>query len=148
MMPGNRIDPALPAHAFQTYQVAAPPSTHWRAATCAEAGCEALRRGWRSVIDERTPLGQRQSHYIRRESGRKFSEHRDDVGMTVFEFEAGQRCFAQHQLRLDRPEIYLVRGGDWRGNPSGQVRKHANAADWLDDFADHQGRLADTIERG
>lgn len=144
----TRIDPALPVHAFKTYQVVAPPSTHWRPATCADVGCEAMAGGWRSVIDESTELGQKQAHYIRRESGRKHVEHRDQAGLTVFEFEAGQRCFAPHQVRLDRPEIYLVRGGDFRGNPSGQVRKHANAADWVEDFQDHQGRLAETIERG
>ncbi|MET8987759.1 hypothetical protein ABZW49_20120 [Nonomuraea wenchangensis] len=148
MRPLTRITPALPVQAFQTYQVVAPPATHWRAATCAEADCPAYLHGWRSVIDERTDLGQKQAHYIRRESGRRFAEDRDPAGLTVFAFEAGQRCFAPHQVRTARPEVYLVRGGDWRGNPTGQVRRHANAEDWVEDFQEHQGRLAETIERG
>lgn len=148
MRPMTRIDPALPVQAFQTYQVLAPAATHWRPATCADVDCAAHLHGWRSVIDESTELGQKQAHYIRRDSGRRFHEHRDEAGLTVFEFEAGQSCFAQHQARLDRPEHYLVRGGDWRGNPNGQVRRHASAADWVDDFQQHQGRLADQIEKG
>ncbi|MEV0618541.1 hypothetical protein AB0I81_34800 [Nonomuraea sp. NPDC050404] len=148
MRPISRITPALPTHAYQTYQVVAPPSTHWRPATCAEADCPAYHQGWKSVIDETSDLGQRQAHYIRRESGRRFAETRNEAGLTVFEFEVGQRCFAPHQVRLDRPEVYLVRAGDFRGNPTGQVRRHANAADWTEDFAEHQGRLADVIEKG
>lgn len=147
MRPINRITPVLPTTAFKTYQVVAPPSTHWRPATCAEVDCGGFLHGWRSLIDERTALGQQQAHYIRRESRRKHTEHRDEAGLTVFDFEAGQRCFAPHKVRLDRPEVYLVRGGDWRGNPAGQVRRHANAADWTEDFALHQERLADQIER-
>lgn len=148
MRPVNRINPALPVQAFKTYQVVAPPSTHWRPATCADVDCGAYLTGWRSLIDESTDLGQKQAHYIRRESARKHTERRDEAGLTVFEFEAGQRCFAPHQVRHDRPEVYLVRGGDWRGNPSGSVRKHANAEDWVEDFQEHQGRLADQIEKG
>lgn len=148
MRPVTRITPALPVHAYQTYQVVAPQATHWRPATCAEVDCQAYTGGWRSLIDEATELGKRQAHYIRRESGRKFAEHRDEAGLTVFEFEAGQRCFAPHQARTGRPEVYLVRGGDWRGNPAGQVRKHVRAEDWLEDFAEHQDRIAGRIEKG
>lgn len=147
MRPVNRITPVLPSTAFKTYQVVAPPSTHWRPATCEEIECAAMASGWQSLIDERTELGQQQAHYIRRESGRRHTERRDEAGMTVFEFVSGQRCFAPHKVRLARPEVYLVRGGDWRGNPAGQVRKHVNAEDWTEDFALHQERLAEQIER-
>lgn len=145
----NRILPQLPAQAFKTYQIVAPVSTHFRDATCAEVDCAAYLSGWRTVVDERVDLGQGQAHYIRTESGRRFVEHRDEAGMTVFEFPAGQKCFRPHKARLDRPEIYVVTGGDWRGNPRGlEPRRHANADDWIDDFATHQQTLADRLNQG
>lgn len=148
-MQPSRIDPKLPMQAMQTYQVVAPAATHFRPATCAEVDCPHYLHGWHSPIDERTELGQRQAHYIRNQSGRRYTEDRHQVpGLTLFTFEAGQTCFQQHQMRLDRPEIFLVRDGDWRGNPTGQTRRHAGPDDWVDDFANHQQKLADQLEKG
>lgn len=143
------LQPNMPPGAYKTYRIIAPVSTHYRPGTCAEADCPHYLNGWQSRIDESTELGQRQAHYIRRESGRRFAEHRDDAGLTVFAFEAGQTCFGgQHQVRLDRPELYVVQDGDWRGNPTGRVRRHADARDWIDDFGEHQQTLAAQMERG
>ncbi|MCG6493441.1 hypothetical protein [Kitasatospora sp. A2-31] len=144
----NRIEPNMPVAAYKTYRILSPQSTHFRPATCAEAECEAHLNGWRSTIDEATDLGQRQAHYIRKESGRRFVEERLESGLTRFEFEAGQQCFAGgHQVRLDRPEHYLLQDGDWRGNPTGR-NQALTAQDWIDDFGEHQQRLADQLERG
>jgi hypothetical protein len=146
----NRLAPPLPAGSMKTYQISAPRATHWRPATCAEVDCAAHVHGWRTVVDESTELGQRQAHHVRKVAGRAYTEHRDEAGLTVFTFEAGQRCFAadSHRLPVGRPEIYVVRGGDWRGNPRGDVRKHARPADWVDDFAEHQQQLADRLAQG
>lgn len=148
--PVYRPDPALPASAMKTYGIVAPKSTHFRPATCEEVDCSAYLNGWKTVIDESTELGQSQAHYIRTESGRRF--HRDPVnsdGPVTYLFEAGQRCFAQHELRLDRPEVYVVRDGDWRGNPRGtNPLIHKDPQAWIDDFGEHQERLADQLERG
>lgn len=145
----TRIMPGLPAQAYKTYQIIAPPATHWRPATCEEAECGAYERGWRTLVDETSELGQRQAHYIRSLSGRRFVEARNAEGLTEFVFEAGQRCFAQHQVPLEREPFYFVRGGDWRGNPSGvQPYQHARGEHWVEDFAEHQARLNDAIERG
>lgn len=144
-----RIESRLAPGLLKTYEIKAPKSTHFRPATCAEFGCEYMREGWQSVIDESTELGRAQAHYIRNKSGRRFTEDRNQApGMTVFRFEAGQSCFGEHQLRLDKPELYVVRGGDWRGNPTGNSRQHANADDWVDDFANHQDQLKQQIEKG
>jgi hypothetical protein len=144
----NRIEPGMPVGAYKTYRILSPQATHFRPATCAEADCEAYQHGWRSDIDESTVLGGQQAHYIRKQSGRAVTEERLPGGLTRFTFEAGQRCFTQHQARLDRPEHYLVRGGDWRGNPTGETRTHTSAADWVEDFGEHQQRLLDQHERG
>lgn len=147
--PVNRMTPVLPAEAMKSYVILAPRATHFRPGSCAEVDCPHLQFGWRTVIDESTDLGRRQAYYIRRESARKFTEDRDATGLTTFTFEAGQRCFRTHQVRLDRPELFVVRGGDWRGNPRGiETRRHTRPEDWVDDFANHQTALADRLRRG
>ena len=146
----NRVEPKLPAEAMKTYSVIAPQSTHFRRATCEEVDCPNLRFGWQTVIDESTELGKQQAYYIRNQSGRKFSEDRNSApGITAFVFESGQKCFSPHQIRLDKPDIYLVRDGDFRGNPRGTApRRHVNGDDWVEDFSEHQDKLSDAIEKG
>jgi hypothetical protein len=143
----HRITPVLDADAMKTYAVVSPLATHWRPASCEEVACPNHTSGWRTVIDEATDLGAEQAAYIRTRSGRRFVEHRD-AALTVFDFHPGQRCFAQHQQPLEREPIYLVRDGDWRGNPRGTpTRRHVSAQEWVEDFANHQDRLATRLER-
>lgn len=144
-----RVDPALPVGAMKTYSIVSPKTTHTRQATCAEVECGPHTNGWKSVIDEGTELGKAQAHYIRNRSGRRYTEDRDSMaGVTVFTFEPGQQCFAadEHRVSLDRPPLYVVRGGDWRGYHDAQP--HVNGDDWVDDFANHQQQLADKINEG
>lgn len=145
----NRLEPKLPAHAMKTYSIVAPVESHFKKATCAEVGCQNYERGWKTEVDERSTLGQKQAQYIRSESGRHYTETRGENGVTTFTFEAGQRCFTVHQKRIDRPELYVVRDGDWRGNPRRtDVTIHKDASSWTDDFKTHQQRLADQIQKG
>lgn len=143
-------EPALPVGAFQSYEIRSPAATHWRAASCAEIDCPHHLSGWQTTVDERTELGAKQAYYIRKLSGLGFLEVRREDGLTRFEFEAGQRCFSSgddtHRVQV-RPENYLVRGGDWRGN-LGLIRRHSGARDWVDDFGEHQQNIADRIEKG
>lgn len=139
----NRIQPQLPASAMQTYAIVSPRDTTVVAA-CEQVGCAAWRYGWDTQVDESAELGQRQAAYIRTQSHRTFREMRDGA-LTVFRFEPHQRCFAEHRTR---PEVYGVRDGDWRGNPTGRRRMHATAADWLEDFGEHQALIADQVARG
>lgn len=146
MRPLFRIDPQLSAAHYKTYAIASPISTHYRDGTCDEAGCLAHQHGWQTSVDESTDLGQKQAHYIRKLAGRKFTERRTEVGLTAFEFEAGQRCFTQHKVPLERPEFYVVRGGDWRGDPRGEgARMHTGPDPWVNDFGEHQDRLARVV---
>ena len=143
-----RIQPNLPVQAYQTFEIARPAATHWRKATCEEAGCPAHVNGWRTAVDEATDLGQRQGAYIRAQAGRAFRESRDEAGLTVFEFPAGQRCFRsdQHRVPIEREPIYAVHGGDWRATTS--PRRVVDVGRWLDDFATNQDRLTSMIEKG
>lgn len=139
----NRIQPVGPVHAYKTYEIASPVATHYRDGTCEEAGCLAHAHGWKTTVDESTDLGQRQAHYIRTLSGRRFVEARTEVGLTAFTFEAGQKCFTTHKVPLDRPEFYVVRGGDWRH--LGRPHLHTSPDAWVNDFAEHQDQIARVV---
>jgi hypothetical protein len=143
----NRIMPGMPIGSYKTYALRAPIQTHYRRASCAEVDCSAHQNGWVTKIDETTSLGQQQAYYIRNQSGRAFKEERDGA-ITKFTFFQGQQCFKYHVVQLDRDPILIVRDGDWRGNPTGNVRRHVSTVDWVDDFANHQQQLADRLERG
>jgi hypothetical protein len=149
LRPVNRpVKPLMPAHAYKTYEIDAPLPTHFRPATCAEVGCREYERGWVSPIDERTLQGQRWAYRIRKVERRKYTEFKDPGGLTVFTFDAGQRCFAEHRLPVGRPELFVVRGGDWRGNPRGEVRRHTRPEFWVEDFALHQQAIVDERNKG
>lgn len=144
MRPINRIDPLHPVQAYQTYSITQPADVLVKAA-CERVGCAAWLRGWESVIDETTPLGKQQAAYIRGQAGRTFREQKRGDGLTVFRFESGQRCFAEHKTR---PELYAVRDGDWRGNPTGRARQHTRPIDWVEDMAESLDKVQQDRERG
>ena len=140
----NRIAPLGPANAYQTYSISVGRDVEVVAA-CKDVGCEYWRDGWDTHIDESTDLGKAQASYIRRQSGRTFTELRTAAGITIFRFASGQRCFREHRTR---PDLFVVRDGDWRGNPTKRGRVHANGRDWAEDFAEHEIALADLRQKG
>lgn len=143
----NRVEPKMPASAYRTFAILAPVSSHWRKATCAEVDCPDYLNGWRVRVEGLDP----QMLHAARTSGRRFRELHVTEGETWLVYEAGQSCFRaeQHRRRLERPELYVVRDGDWRGNPRGTpVRQHARPEHWVENFAEHQQGLADALERG
>lgn len=146
-----RIEPAMPARMYKTYAFARPLKTHWRKASCEEVSCQAYVSGWKTVIDESAELGRAQAHYIRHDRSRSPSEERTPEGLTEFRFAPGQKCFqgGSHKLPIERDPLFLVKGGDYRGNPMGvTTRVCRNASEWVDDFDEHQHLLADAIKRG
>lgn len=142
-----RPDPLLPVQAMQTYEILQPVRSHFRVAPCSDVNCKAQANGWVTRIDESTPLGQRQAYYIRKQSGRAFKETRE-ANLVVFSFEPGQLCFASHKVPLDRPAFFVVRGGDFRGNPSGFGREHTRPEFWVEDMSSHLDRLKTDYQKG
>lgn len=132
----------MPPQAYQTWSVQSRPDQRIKS-VCEKVGCPQWRSGWESVIDEATELGKGQAAFIRG-SGRTFREQKNGVGLTVFRFEAYQRCFADHQTM---PELYLVRGGDYRASV-GKVRVHKNPADWVEHVQQHMAGLLDERDKG
>jgi len=140
-----RLEPAMPVTGYKTYAISSPISTHFRDGTCEEADCPNWRHGWRIRAELLTP---QQLHDIRN-SGRHCTVTQVSEGETWLVFEAGQPCFASpHKVPLGRPELFVVRGGDWRGNPFGDHYQHGSPESWVDDFATHQDKVATLIERG
>jgi hypothetical protein len=142
---------ALPAEMFKTFGIRRPLKTHWRPATCAEVDCAAHARGFTIRCDLRTVLGLDQARYIRDKAGRHFTHVFSEEGKVItFTFPAGQKCFQDHRLPLERPALFIVRNGDHRG--PGKRRPEKRVFDrpdqWVDTFAEHQDRLATAAQRG
>lgn len=140
-----RLQPAGPAWAYKTYRIYSPPS-HRRKATCEEVECPNWQRGWLTALDVAVPQQAQLADWIRLSSKRHFSAER--VGTTVrFTFPAGQSCFTPHTLPVREP-VFLVQGGDWRGNPrAAPTVRHSGIQAWVDDFAENQQAIRDRVER-
>lgn len=135
------------AAAFKTYQLLAPISTHRRPATCAEVDCDKKRRGYRATFDVSTTQGRANATTVERSGRRRTFEVAGP--MVTYTFPAGQDCFDRHTVRLEREPLYVVRGGDHRGNPRSLPRRiHRNGDDWVDDFGQHQDNIAQRVARG
>lgn len=135
----NRPEPALPVTAMQTYAIKSPVETHTKPAHCRDVGCLDYQLGWTF----KTIAGSDDDRFFRRACAgavdgirRPFTVSRDGI-FVIFRFEAGVRCrkATAHRLSLERPEIYLVRGGDWRAN-TGLIRRHNRPEHWVEDFAE------------
>lgn len=152
-MPGhvNRIEPRVPAHLMTTYQISSPIETHTRVAICAEVECPSWAHGFQSTVDVGTDLGAQQANYIRLHSGRHFT-YVENRTLVTFTFPPGQKCFREHRVPLGRPELYVVRNGDHRGNRTGWSRSFGAgdraARDWVDDFGEHQLKIKEATDRG
>jgi hypothetical protein len=146
---GGRITPKGEPQNYRTFQVTAPIATHTRIASCEEVECPQYARGWKMTIDLNTDLGQKQAHYIKNLAGRSYKKTSAVGGLVELEFAANQPCFGEHRVRLDRPEIYRVKGGDFRGNPlRTPTRVHKKAEFWVEEFQINQDRLKTAEERG
>lgn len=124
--------------ATRDYRVHMPPD-RWVKTACEQVNCEQWRYGWDSLIDESTQLGQAQAKYIRTQSGRTFREMKAPDGLTVFRFEARQRCFAEHRTRPARLSV---------ATNGLTLRTHASLSDLAEDYTEHVGRLADQYQKG
>lgn len=144
--PVSRPEPMGGPGLYKTYQIVAPVQTHFRPASCAEVQCAGHRLGFRTIVASDSP----QAAYIRARSGRKFAESPAGAGLAQFDFPAGQTCFqaSAHRVSLEREPFYLVKDGDYRGNPYGTRPTQRRAGEWVDDFATHQQAVSDRIERG
>lgn len=132
-------------NAFKTYSIHQPLSTHFRPATCAEVDCPYYLHGWKVRKEH---CDEQMLHAIAT-CGRRYRELAIRPGETYLEFEPGQPCLktSEHRARVERPELYVIRDGDARANPTGR-RDFVSATAWSDDFGEHQERLAAEQQKG
>ena len=136
---------------MQTHQILAPTHTHFRRASCEEVACRPFLFGFAVLADETTDLGQRQASYIRGDRTRTKPAESREGSITTFTYPPGTPCMqrGEHRTRNDRPELFVVRDGDWRGNPRGTTPYvHANADDWVDDLYHHTSKIIAIKQRG
>lgn len=161
----NRVPVSGNPGDYKSYSLKLPKATHYRPGVCGEVNvqcvqtdalgnficsewhCSRHAHGWKTMVDVSTQLGQRQEKYIETQAGRSYTRAQAGTLIT-YVFAAGQQCFSQHQVALEREPIFIVRDGDYRGNPSGRKMQHANGQDWIDDFGEHQEKLADRLKEG
>jgi hypothetical protein len=146
-MTGMRVAPKMDPRAYRSFEVHSPVSTHYRDASCAEVQCANHLNGWTSTIDTGTQQGTVWAYAIKR-SGRRYTAQVTGTVVT-FAFPAGQTCFkAPHKVPTGRPEIFVVRDGDWRGNPTGHVHRGVRPPEFVERMGENLQVLADGIQRG
>lgn len=144
----NRFEPAGPAHAYRTFQIKTPRGPEFtRPASCEDVGCPSWMYGWVTRVPATDDfLAQL------RASGRAWTSVDQDGAEWVFTFPPGTECFASSThtkpVRPDLPQLFVVRGGDWRGNPTGEHRVHQRPEDWVEDARETTESVRERIERG
>lgn len=153
--PNGRVDQ------MQTYSINRPVSTHFNQRSCQEAQCAGHVNGWITTLHEDDPKQCQWAEWIRTGSGRRFIESRNEDGTVSFTFPPGQTCFKRvkeivngrptgryfHLEGNDRPPIFSVRGGDWRGVTSAP-RRFKSGEDFVESFATNQQKIADRLQKG
>lgn len=138
-----------PASTMRTFQLDQPLATHYRRATCEEVQCRAQAGGWRMAFDLTDPERRAAARFVRDKAGRTYThELLEDGNKVVFTFAAGQRCFEQHRIPLERDPFMIVRGGDFRGNPTGYRYEHTSPDSFLDHWSGDLDQLNTVRERG
>jgi hypothetical protein len=135
----------IETQAFTTFGYRAPLQTHFITYPCSIARCKGWTQGWTTTLDpmreEHLPFIR---HILRGAGGRRwFKGPMTPEGYLTFNFPGGQSCFENsHSTRnYDVPEIYVVRGGDFRMPP--HLRNpHAMSFDnWVEAFDRNQRAL-------
>lgn len=141
----------MAVEAYQTFGMKQPLATHWRRATCAEVKCKRYLNGWKTTFIPGTPRGEQIRFQIKNSPiKRKYKVVRLPDRIEVL-FEAGQECFVQdhpstaHKKSLQRPQIHVVRKGDWR---RGWDARNVSSSEWIDRFATNQDKLKTLVQRG
>jgi len=143
--PARPITPVGPVNAYETFSLRQRPAPRARRASCEEAGCAWWPAGFELRVDETTDLGQRQAAYLRADTSRPKPVERPAAGLTLFQYPPGTRCHGEHWIETET--LYLVRGGDWRGQTS-PTRQHTRPEHWVEELGENQQRILDAQARG
>lgn len=148
----SRIAPVGSPQAYKTYTALSPLGTHFRTATCEEAGCEQYRSGWVTTVDLSTTDGQKMAHFIQHDKTRRWTMQKVSATLVKVIYGPGQRCLRSqaepHRVRNDRAPRFIARSGDFRGNPDGRKTVHTSAQFWIEDQQETLDRVRTRLQRG
>jgi hypothetical protein len=148
----NRPIPLLGVGKMVTYAVKSPRSTHTRPGTCEEAGCRAFQLGFTITV----PIGSDKLEHLKQfmrgeldQIKRLDAKVERDGTVVHVRFAKGTPCAGatRHRVSLNRPESYLVRGGDWRGS-TGVIRRHSKPEHWVEDFDENLAKSRKVLNGG
>jgi hypothetical protein len=147
----SRVPPRMGVTAYRTFSVSSPIQTHYKSVTCKEAECQQYKFGWTTGLDITNAQQAEAATWIRMHSGLSFTFF-ETGNLVTFNFPPGQTCFigqrGGHKVPLGKPELYVVRDGDHRGNPTGKVRKHTKPDLFVEEMAGNLTHLSDEIQKG
>jgi hypothetical protein len=101
---------------------------HFINVSCKQVDCEQFLNGWITRI----PIDSPQEQYIKRDKTRQWIAVKvDDETMNYF-FEAGQRCFRTHTVKLERGPYLTI---NQNGRESERLRRaHMDFDEWTTRF--------------
>lgn len=174
----------LPDHAYSTYGIVMPKSTHTRKARCEEVAAKcmsmllpegatdpdefvALRcpeqhcgphaHGWMTALDTSIPQQRELAKLIIKNDGNRHWTATQDGHLVRFTFPAGQQCFADHRVPLDRPPIFtLKRGREYSSSlpyiNGGAIHipgaRNIRGEEWVERLGENQQAIIDAQRRG
>lgn len=152
----------LPAHARKTFEYQTPEDTHYRRANCKQAAEHGLCKHYAEGFVLPWTPGDTQLIDVLNTLNYTYSEtdvppaHLQELefprGTKFLVFPPEQRCMTSykvpHRIPLDREPLLRVVGGDWRGNPRGEVRVHDNLENWVDDLHNTTDKIRSEIDKG
>ncbi len=143
---GKSLEPA----AFTSFGMRAPLHTHFIELPCSVAQCYRYVHGWTTTLDpgreEHLPLIQ---HIVSGRSGRRYTRGENTPeGYMTFHFAPGQPCFrnSHHERDWERPELYVVRRGDFRTPHSQREPRQMSFDNWIEAFDSNQNALVKAHE--
>jgi hypothetical protein len=138
---------------MKTFELAQPFGTHYRVATCAEVECRGYREDMTVTFDLTVPQQVTDANWLRNHSGLRFTYFMLDGERKVkFVIPAGQTCLESrvrpHRVPLERDPLMIVRGGDWRGNPTGMRTVHSRPNLFLENWEEDLDKINSEREKG
>jgi len=86
------------------YQTTWTQDAHFRTATCKEVECTHYTKGWIT----KAPIGSPEDDYIKNDKSRKWIAVKADEATIHYFFEAGQKCFRPHRVKVERAPFYTM----------------------------------------
>ena len=116
------------------YQTTWTRDAHFRIATCKEMECAHYTKGWIT----KAPIGSPEDDYIKSDKSRKWIAVKVDKAEIHYFFEAGQKCFRLHRVKVEKAPFFTV---DQPGRETARLfRANMDFDEWTDRFNEQSYR--------